>query len=397
MLRTDAQDRVFYRVAEPGQRRGTSPATRTCRRRRPAWPRRAGLLRRRLQGPGGAHRRAAPHAAGRRGRARQLLVQVAETLDARHQLTHRLVLQSAPVQLVLIAPAAGLIVLRRAPRPGAAEAAARRGARARPRRPEADRHRASVPREVAPLIEAINVHTERQRQLGEAQLRFVANASHQLKTPLTLLRAQVGQALLQTDVGAVRAVLARLDETTDATARLVGQLLSAGAQRARPRAARRDRRPGRAGARRDLRAARRGARQAHRPRLRGPWRAAGARRPGAAARAGDQPGAQRDRPTRPTGGRVTVAVGRRDGRPLAAAWSTTARASRPPSASVCSSASTASPAAQAPRQRARAGDRQGDLRAARHHDRARRRPWRRAGPERGAGLAGALSAGAASA
>ena len=64
------------------------------------------------------------------------------------------------------------------------------------------------------------------RQLSEAQLRLVANASHQLKTPLTLLRAQVGQALMQTDVGAMRAVVMRLNDATEATGRMIGQLLA---------------------------------------------------------------------------------------------------------------------------------------------------------------------------
>jgi len=77
-----------------------------------------------------------------------------------------------------------------------------------------------------PLIEAINAHTERQRQLAEAQVRFVANASHQLKTPLTVLRAQVGEALQQNDVEAMRAIVARMDGATEATGRLVGQLLA---------------------------------------------------------------------------------------------------------------------------------------------------------------------------
>ena len=84
----------------------------------------------------------------------------------------------------------------------------------------------TVPREVVPLIDAINAHTERQRQLAEAQVRFVANASHQLKTPLTVLRAQVGEALQQNDVEAMRAIVARMDGTTEATGRLVGQLLA---------------------------------------------------------------------------------------------------------------------------------------------------------------------------
>jgi two-component system sensor histidine kinase TctE len=156
---------------------------------------------------------------------RHLLVQVAETLEARQLLTRRLVLQSATIQLALIALAVAMIVLgvRRglAPLKRLRDEVRARGAN--DLTPIATR---AVPREVAPLIHAINAHTERQRQLSEAQLRFVANASHQLKTPLTLLRARVGQALMQKDVEAMRAILAQLDEATEATGRLVGQLLA---------------------------------------------------------------------------------------------------------------------------------------------------------------------------
>jgi two-component system sensor histidine kinase TctE len=223
MLRTDAQDRVFYRVSSLD-----SGATLTGYEDLPAPP-----------GPWSAEPNF--YDADYKGQAvrivalrhtlldgsdrRQLLVQVAETLDARHALTRRLVLQSALVQLVLISAAAGLIVL--GVRLGLAPLKRLRD-EVRARDPDDLRPIAiaEVPREVAPLIEAINVHSERQRQLGQAQLRFVANASHQLKTPLTLLRALSGQAQLESDAAQVRAVLARLDETTDATARIVGQLLT---------------------------------------------------------------------------------------------------------------------------------------------------------------------------
>ncbi|HZN86207.1 MAG TPA: ATP-binding protein, partial [Burkholderiales bacterium] len=84
----------------------------------------------------------------------------------------------------------------------------------------------AVPREVAPLIDAINAHTERQRELAEAQARFVANASHQLKTPLTVLRAQAAHALMQTEVDAMRRIVARMDATTEDTGRMVEQLLA---------------------------------------------------------------------------------------------------------------------------------------------------------------------------
>ena len=112
------------------------------------------------------------------------------------------------VQLLLIASAAGLIVL-----------GVRQGLSPLKRLRDEVRKRGAndltpidtraVPREVAPLIHAINAHTERQRQLSEAQARFVANASHQLKTPLTVLRAQVDHALMQTDLDTMRAVVTR--------------------------------------------------------------------------------------------------------------------------------------------------------------------------------------------
>jgi two-component system sensor histidine kinase TctE len=222
MLRTDAQDRVFYRVADGGGRRhitgyeGLPPPA--AAREAPAFydaeyngqPVRVVAVWQTVLD--GAERR-------------KLLVQVAETQEARHLLTRRLVLQSAAMQLLLIALAALVIAfgVRRglAPLKRLRDEVRRRGAN-----DLTPIDVGAVPREVAPLIDAINTHTERQRQLSEAQLRFVANASHQLKTPLTLLRAQVGEALQQNELQAMRGIVARLDSATEATSRLVGQLLA---------------------------------------------------------------------------------------------------------------------------------------------------------------------------
>jgi two-component system sensor histidine kinase TctE len=156
---------------------------------------------------------------------RRLLVQVAETLDARHQLTRSIASEAALVQLLLIATAASMIAL-----------GVRKGLIPLTRLQEEVLKRpphdltpiatAAVPREVEPLIHAINAHTERQRQFGEAQSRFVANASHQLKTPLTILRAQVDHALLQPDLKSMRSAVNYLYETTSETSRLVTQLLA---------------------------------------------------------------------------------------------------------------------------------------------------------------------------
>ena len=156
---------------------------------------------------------------------RRLLVQVAETLDARRQLTRSIAGDAALIQFLLIATAASMIAMGvgrgLAPLTRLKEQVLRRSVHdLTPMQTNA------VPFEVAPLIHAINAHTERQRQFGEAQARFVANASHQLKTPLTVLRAQVDHALLQTDLVAMRAIVSHLHETTDETARLLTQMLS---------------------------------------------------------------------------------------------------------------------------------------------------------------------------
>lgn len=229
MLRTDAQDRVFYRVSDReagGDGHGGRYVTGYADLPAPPADPGAGPLFYDADYNGQRVRIVAlRHTLLGHDERRALQVQVAETLDARHQVTHRLVLQSALAQLALIGLAAGLIAwgVRRGLAP-------LRRLRDQVRKRDVDDltpvDTEAVPREVAPLIDAINAHTERQRQLSDAQLRFVANASHQLKTPLTVLRAQVGQAMQQTDLGAMRAIVSRLDEATEATSRLVGQLLA---------------------------------------------------------------------------------------------------------------------------------------------------------------------------
>lgn len=98
----------------------------------------------------------------------QLLVQVAETLDARRQLRRRIVAKAAVVQLLLIATAAGLIALGvrlgRAPPKRLRDEVRKRGAN--DLTPIGTR---AVPRGVAPLIHAIVAHTARQRQCSEAR------------------------------------------------------------------------------------------------------------------------------------------------------------------------------------------------------------------------------------
>jgi two-component system, OmpR family, sensor histidine kinase TctE len=223
MLRTDAQDRIFYRVADLRDGRYITgyedlPAP-------PLPPTQEPVFYDAMFKDQDIRVVAVRHALLDGEGQRLLLVQVAETLDARRQLTRRIVAEAAGLQLLLIALAAGLIAF--GVRKGLAPLKRLRDeVRSRGANDLTPVDTRAVPREVAPLIHAINAHTERQRQLSEAQVRFVANASHQLKTPLTVLRAQVGHALMQTDLQEMRDVVQRLHQTTDATGRLVAQLLA---------------------------------------------------------------------------------------------------------------------------------------------------------------------------
>ena len=153
------------------------------------------------------------------------LIQIGETLETRSALSRRLLIESAAKELVLVL-AAGLLVW----------LAVRRGLAPlrRLRQEVLDRARddlspidtREVPREVAPLVEAINEHTARQRQMIEVQRRFIADASHQLKTPLTVLGTQAELALRQPDLPGARAILEELRANTQATTRVVQQLLA---------------------------------------------------------------------------------------------------------------------------------------------------------------------------
>lgn len=83
-----------------------------------------------------------------------------------------------------------------------------------------------VQNEVRPLIHAINQHTGRIEQLLAARQRFLADASHQVRTPLAVLRTQAEYGLRQQDPAAMHAVFADLRHTSEQTAHLINQLLA---------------------------------------------------------------------------------------------------------------------------------------------------------------------------
>jgi two-component system sensor histidine kinase TctE len=80
--------------------------------------------------------------------------------------------------------------------------------------------------ELQPLVIALNEALARIKMQIAVQRRFIADAAHQLRTPLTLLKTQASVGLREDDMEATREALVAIVATTDAMTRLTNQLLT---------------------------------------------------------------------------------------------------------------------------------------------------------------------------
>lgn len=85
---------------------------------------------------------------------------------------------------------------------------------------------ASLPRELVPLQAAFNRLFERLNRAAGAQREFLADAAHQLRTPLTSLQTEIELAMLEPHDKRVDPLLERLRQRVVRSARLAQQLLS---------------------------------------------------------------------------------------------------------------------------------------------------------------------------
>ncbi|MCY7319551.1 MAG: HAMP domain-containing histidine kinase, partial [Ramlibacter sp.] len=83
-----------------------------------------------------------------------------------------------------------------------------------------------VPGEVRPLVQEVNHLMQRLAKTLDFQNRFIADAAHQLKTPVAGLKAQIEMGLRETDPDQIRHSLAQVYVGADRLSRLVRQLLS---------------------------------------------------------------------------------------------------------------------------------------------------------------------------
>jgi two-component system sensor histidine kinase TctE len=83
-----------------------------------------------------------------------------------------------------------------------------------------------TPTEVRPLVRAINELLQRLQGAIVSQQRFIADAAHQLRTPLAGLRTHAELALREQDLAGMRQRVRALMQATDRSARLAHQLLA---------------------------------------------------------------------------------------------------------------------------------------------------------------------------
>ena len=151
------------------------------------------------------------------------VVQVAETLELRRTLTRKILIDTLWRQAVLVAVIAlvAVLVVQRATRP------VRRLSAEMEQRPEGDLTPISAPdapRELLPLVDATNQVMTRLAHLLDNQKRFVRDTSHQLRTPLAVLKTQV-QSALRGDVEP-RQALQEINDTVERATVLANQMLS---------------------------------------------------------------------------------------------------------------------------------------------------------------------------
>lgn len=162
------------------------------------------------------------------------LIQVGETLEARRGLSNQILFDTLAWQALLLLALALLVwfavrlVLQPLMR-------LKRVVETRPLNDSSDVDPALVHREVRPLVAAMNSSRARLQILISSQRRFIADASHQLRTPLTVLKTQAELALRACDRPAadaeqlratLRDIVHSIAATTDSTINLANRLLT---------------------------------------------------------------------------------------------------------------------------------------------------------------------------
>jgi len=150
-----------------------------------------------------------------KGDSAPVLLQLAETKGKRSTLANEIIKGVMVPQFVILPVAVLLVWL-----------ALVRGIRAR--RPDdlSPIEESFIPQEVAPLVSSINDLLTRLKASLSTQRRFLADAAHQLKTPLAGLRMQAELAQRETDPNETRKSLQQIARASARATHTVNQLLA---------------------------------------------------------------------------------------------------------------------------------------------------------------------------
>ena len=167
----------------------------------------------------------APASAPPAAASRNALVQVGETLDKRAQLANEIIKGVILPQFIILPIVLALVwfALARGLSP-----LAQLQERIRARRPDdlSPIDSRQVPEEISPLVGSLNDMLGRLSQTIDMQKRFIADAAHQMKTPLAGMRMQSELALRQVDPDEIHRSLEQLAKSSESATRLVNQLLA---------------------------------------------------------------------------------------------------------------------------------------------------------------------------
>ncbi len=157
--------------------------------------------------------------------ARPVLVQVAETLEKRKTLAREIVKGTMVPQFVTL-PLAVLLVWLALVRGIKPLAELERRIRARKPDDMSPLDETGVPEEVVPLVASMNDLLSRLTVSLTTQKRFLADAAHQLKTPLAGLRMQADLAQRETDADELKKSLKHIGQASIRATHTVNQLLA---------------------------------------------------------------------------------------------------------------------------------------------------------------------------